>query len=293
MESFDYIAAAIQAYEDFPHIRDKVFFIDTCSLRTLHPSIQVEFNFEDDHHAMRVYSKKRAAYSPRLQHAYFYTAADVVPLLGPAEIWKTHRFIFNHELAHAAIKDAVDTDNRLLQENIADAYAALQHFKADIHDVAPIRHLINVRTAEMISIGDKNKIEHFTAPLLEQIIGARHGYDLTNKTSNQIAELARDIAVNNNPSTLYAKKIAARYYDFQFSLRKEEPAQPPVQILAQSVMEVYGPLTFKWGAATLRFLFNEHAHIQNTGVNKLSCHDIACIQRTLKEKQKNFPPTVG
>lgn len=293
MESFDYIAAALQAYEDFPHIRDKVFFIDTCSLRTLHPSIQVELNIEDAHHAMRVYSKKRAAYAPRLQHAYFYTAADVVPLLGTPDIWKTHRFIFNHELAHAAIKDAVDTDNRLLQENIADAYATLQHFKADIHDVAPIRHLINLRAAEMISIGDKNKIEHFTAPLLEHIIGARHRYDLANKTTEQIAELARDIAVDSNPSSLNAKRIAARYYDFQFSLRKEDPARPPVEILAQSVMEVYGPLTFKWGAVALRFLFNEKAHIQNTGVNKLTRHDISCIQRKLKEKQKNFPPAAG
>lgn len=289
---FDYTVAVRQAYDDFPDIRDKVFFVDALTFRTLHPSRQLNLSAEDVRLAMQIQASKRACYASWLKHGYFYTGDDVTPILGAASLYKTHRFIFNHELAHAAIPEASNTNKRLIQENIADVYATLQHLKADINDLAPLQHLIALRAAEMICIGDKNKIRHFTAPLLEKVIDARYTYKLSGKTSAEIAKLAHRIVMDARPSMTIAQRIAARFHATQRAARAQHAAnsdvRTPVQILAETVMQAHGPLTFKWGAVTLMHVFNKQARLPQMGVDQLSQQEIRAIKRALWHKQQNF-----
>lgn len=181
-ETFSFTDAVAEAYETYPEIKDKVFFMDPASGDIPHPDpavVQELIDFFTKTEAGRDVmqpiiancQKHKSSYchpnDPGGGFVFVYSGADAQRFAG-AHSHKTElQFIFDHELAHAIVPDG-RSDNPFLAESIADAFATLRHLQRHKGDTAFIEDMMLARATGMAF--RKNGILNFSSPVLEKIL---------------------------------------------------------------------------------------------------------------------------
>lgn len=106
--------------------------------------------------------------------------------------------LLDHELAHHCIRHANGQslpERRLIEESISDAYALIRHYQRCGAD-SDFAHTItspHARLTAFVYDGDK---DHFSTPVLDEIIKRRHTVDFNSLDHAQTVELARRFALS-------------------------------------------------------------------------------------------------
>lgn len=110
----------------------------------------------------------------------------------------------DHELAHLAIKDAYNEENdrhgNLVEENVAEAYAQLMHYKRFGINGHYADGSGTLDLARAFVFQDSGLQTHFYYPAVRKIVACRTLINFDDLTAADIADLARRFAIKYTPS---------------------------------------------------------------------------------------------
>lgn len=271
-QAFDLDAEVRQVWQMFPGTRDKVYFIDLLNDRLVYPDnpgTEQELNekLRDNYqlwNPMREFKDARASCCLRLDgKRYILLYADS----NPSFLWERfmplpqiNSFTIDHEVAHAAIRDATSNVDPNLAECIADAYATMRHFQRYGAHSTTIDGLADWRAARFVFApsGNETGRRHFTSPVVEQVIARRHDIDWTKLDPQETADLARRLALMYAPHRVLLERM-----DGYFQMCKPDrgirvdPKAADFTRLAHALESEDFPPFLKYGAKALQFFAAE------------------------------------
>lgn len=239
VEDFDYMAAVVEIYAQFPAARELVHFYDLTARRFVEPDARGEQevrrymqDMQDRARFMKWAEEYRAEGNsaviyglPRGRCVMLTTSVRGINLLGkdiPAA--QNIFFVLDHELGHVlAEHGGRGSYSRTMHECVADSFAALRHIQRFGTDSAAIEGLLLHRAQRLVSLNGPRHAEHFTSFTLEKVLEIKD---------------------------LIVEKTAAAFKPFKDALEKGE-AQA-LKRLAHIVLNTRDYSVFKWGAPVLR-----------------------------------------
>lgn len=186
-EKFSFTDAVAEAYEIYPELTEKVFFIDPATGNIPHPDPEVVQELidlftktEPGRDVLQPIiancQKNKSSYchpnGPGGGFVFVYSGDDALRLTGGEKhnghSHKTElQFVFDHELAHAIVPDG-RSDNTFLAEGIADAFASLRHLQRNKGDTGFLEDMMLARAAD--TAFRENGILNFSSPVMEKIL---------------------------------------------------------------------------------------------------------------------------
>lgn len=266
VEDFDYMAAVVEIYAQFPAARELVHFYDLTARRFVEPDARGEQevrrymqDMQDRARFMKWAEEYRAEGNsaviyglPRGRCVMLTTSVRGINLLGkdiPAA--QNIFFVLDHELGHVlAEHGGRGSYSRTMHECVADSFAALRHIQRFGTDSAAIEGLLLHRAQRLVSLNGPRHAEHFTSFTLEKVLEIKDQIDIARLSPQQTLDLATRIAVTQTPNDLIVEKTAAAFKPFKDALEKGE-AQA-LKRLAHIVLNTRDYSVFKWGAPVLR-----------------------------------------
>jgi hypothetical protein len=292
--AFDYACEVRQVWRDFPETRDKLFFLDLCAEEMLvYPDtpkrkkavskwMKGNKNLQTSAANFRNVEKS-SCYMSWMGTVLLYTRKHKYSFLDlKAPKAMETMFVFDHELGHALIPNALYNDGKNKAECIADAYGVIRHLQRYGADSAVIDTIVQQRALQFIF--RKDRASHLTSPVTEQILARRHEFAWDKLTPQETQKLAWRFAMEYavHPNLLDAidkdfKKLQGKLDDI------EKGDVAPLQELAAKVLATDSPDVFKYGALALKFCLD--GQLANV---TLSGEYWDNLRRQLAEKQKTF-----
>lgn len=301
---FDAKAEVAAAWKAFPHLEDTVFFLDVMAHKLIYPG--------DEQKRLRV--SARLSQSDWLQDAVAYyrdthkTSAYVRALSGAGGYvmlytgemhhkgWdkvmpedQLRAFIFDHELAHAAIPEAGGdeklSDNINMAESIADAFAVMRHFQRFGTDSDAVVKLAELRAARFVfgqDESDNYKTTHFTSPVVDEIIRNKNKADWGALDMRDLARLATRFGQRHALHPTVLSQLSGGFSPFSNTFNAIAAGKTaPLGKLAADLAAAQGPLSVKWGAAALRYF------LRGTSADSKLAGDWAKVEKKLKALKGN------
>ena len=222
---FDFGQAVAEAYALFPEVKEKVFFIDVDAGKVVHPDTEIRerlvaaINANEDMRTdlnIEMYKRKGEKSSAVMEigdgkdavyFVFLYLQKDMTTALGGKhDLSENQHLVFDHETAHAVLKQAHGP--KLLSESTADAYAALRHFQRYGTENGTIEKLMKRRAA----LGFMNQDgEHFTSPALEKVLSQKGKVDFDALSPAATAKLATRLAKQSALTPEALKKLSRSF----------------------------------------------------------------------------------
>jgi hypothetical protein len=130
----------------------------------------------------------------------------------PQETLQELTLTLDHEIGHLVIPDALnDKDDNahgnLIQENVADAFALLMHYKRFGLDTPLGTGSAMLDLAESFAFKDKHYHTHFCYPMIMKIVAVRHLINFDDLSPADIAKLARSFALQHTFSNAQIRDL--------------------------------------------------------------------------------------
>ncbi|MCE9508225.1 MAG: hypothetical protein K8R48_07960 [Alphaproteobacteria bacterium] len=291
---FDYAREVRQVWRDFPETRDKLFFLDLCAAEMLvYPDLpkrkKAVRKWMNDNKNLQSAAEnfrtveKSSCYMSWMGTVLLYTQKHKYSFLDKAAPKAQETmFVFDHELGHALIPNALYNDGRNKAECIADAYGVIRHLQRYGADSAVIDVLVQQRALQFIFRRDR--ASHLTSPVTEQILARRHEIAWDSLTPAETQQLAWRFAMEYAVQPILLDSIDKDFKKFQGKLDNIEKGDvAPLQELAAKVLTTSSPDVFKYGAMALKFCLD--GQLANV---VLSGEYWDNLRQQLAEKQKIF-----
>ncbi|TVQ85676.1 MAG: hypothetical protein EA357_00235 [Micavibrio sp.] len=262
-ETFSFIDAVSEAYETYPELVKKVFFIDPATDNIPHPDpavVQELIDFVTKTKPGRDViqpiiaecKKNKSSYchtnGPGGGFVFVYSGEDALRLTGGenhnGHSHKTElQFVFDHELAHAIVPEA-RSDNLFLAESVADAFAALRHLQRNKGDTGFIEDMMLARAAG--TAFRKNGILNFSSPVLEKILEDAKTVNFEKFSHAETVSYVTATAQQYTPDGATLGKLYK-----SFAALKEQPQLKDLQNIVATTGDANA---LKWGKRILQAL---------------------------------------
>lgn len=263
---FSLRAAAMEACAMFPQESKHIVFGDVGSGRIVHPKKLLPIDHADMQDIQKTVktarkfdeSFVREMFIPGMTRRYLFVDARSggKSFLGDNSL-PAHEFFFrfDHELAHAVIKDAGawDAKSPHAAEAIADTFAILRHYQRFGIESTAMDKLPLSRAVNAFFLPEVVPLMHFTSPVIEHVIDTKLAHFLEVLSPRETADLAVELAFMYLPSYVtfcdWNDSCAAITADF----RKHDPQDDAAyRGFAKNVLSNDIPLGLrKWGHAVL------------------------------------------
>ena len=267
-EAFDFEREVRTAWDSFPDIINRVFFLDIANQRLVYPGDKDSMTVAGTalNHDRGLLEEVRQSKEEKRNRAYpgkngnyvlLYTKEDGKDLsrYGISREQLMY-FAFDHEFAHAMMPGALDTKNMNLAECMADAYAVIRHFQRFGADSTAPDALMAYRAAKFVFRNDHDKeaaADHFTAPVLEQILARRHDIDWSKLTPQETRKLAFRFAAQYALHPMVLKAMDDSFGDFHgMSAKFGDGDYTGLPAAATTLGETKTPHVLQWGLLALR-----------------------------------------
>ncbi len=273
---FDYAAAVAQAWRDFPDSKDKVIFLDLCKpvgQMLVYPAEggREEMRKKVDGHGflprlIEEYVAKQGFCCMPGTHGERYLLIYTQQQQGLDLLGKTATpaqelaFAFDHELGHAVIPDGASYgSNDYIPECIADAYAVIRHFQRFGADSNALDALAAARAYYMIF--KKERWDHFTSPVIAELLERRYEIDWNALSPQETAQLAHDFAFKyamERHTLLDLQDSFDRYQGHNDDIKAGDDKY--LRTLAEKVLSLDFSNMTKAGVAALKFCLEGNIH---------------------------------
>jgi len=258
--AFSFTDAVEAFYDRFPDHLNKTFFVDVSTGNIAHPDPAVVGELIDlitkseagKHELQPIIAKCRAQKTSYCEQdsggnsiIFIYTGDDRPRFLGKnvspaAEL----QFIFDHEVGHAVVPEG-RSDNRLMAENAADAYAVICDLQRNGPASTLLENVLLFRTS--FALYHASGMINFSGPTLERMAEDRKLL-AESFTAGQAINAAGKYAREN---TLPHKQA----YDLFESFEKMHN-QKPLGALTDVTLHTPFPDTFKWARTVLKAILD-------------------------------------
>jgi len=266
-DRFDYDAAVAEAYDMFPHLRQKLYFYDLGEGRWVHPDPTAHQTLDDKfkkHPAALTYisdcidkftaDKNSCALGGGNGDRFIllYTSPDKLRMLGRhSSLAEDIQFVFDHELGHVVSPNgARNIASMTRHECVADIYSALRHYQRYGLESDAVERLMLVRAQRIVSLAGKRHREHFTGDALEKLLEEKDKIQIMGLSGAETAELAGKLGTAFTPPDLHVADLSISFDQFQTGLARDR-GEKPLRDLAQQLLLTGEATTFKWGARAL------------------------------------------
>jgi hypothetical protein len=252
--------------EAFPKLFEHVTFVDVDSAQILcadankHAAALARFRaegpegqaFRNEYLASREFKTSRAWSDGQGEHFVFvYANEDQPRFLGPSVPFARYmRFVLNHELGHILVPEG-GSDNRLLAETAADAYALALDF-ARYRDTSLAEAALLFRTTW--ALFNEQGILNFSSPAIENML------ENGEKIVAEAADPAAAVALAGKVARDHALPVpeAMRLHESLAAVR----AHPDLATLTGVALETPMAETFKWTATVLKAVLSRQISLQ-------------------------------
>jgi hypothetical protein len=298
---FDFKREVEAFYADWPHLINTVLFVhvtDTGYSFIGHPdAAELEDEFKDDSDFKNDVKQVRARGSVTIRYGFNTGDVDIVFLnLNDTESSSSLKriagqdiencFTFDHEIAHAICKNGRREVKDILVmshdpcEDVGDAYATLRHLQRFNKKPETMQALTSLRAAELLLWSNA---DHFTSPVVQQIVNDRESFDFSKLTPQQVADMASDYA---QKSTLPSSTVHGMMEEFL------KMGNRRIKDIGEAVVNASMPETFRWGAAGLRAILDGFVKLPN-GVEPLSDKDAQKLREKLDKREAELAGTAS
>lgn len=186
-----------------------------------------------------------------------YMKDDLHSVMGAKHDLSESRYlIFDHELAHALIKQA--QGEKQLSEGTADSYAAIRHIQRFGSETGTVEKLFKRRAATGI-LWD---FDHFTSPALESLLEVLDDIDVTTLSPHETARLAEYVAQAGNLSAQQVRALTP-YFNKLSKEMEHVTDDTALRQLAKAATSSRSPTVKKWSAVALNAFLDRTIALQS------------------------------
>lgn len=250
-------SAVLEAYATFAELKGQVVFAD----QDKKPAGLRALGAEDRRKAPALLNRI-GALGPYKGVCYFVQPDKRVILLrddkdqqSPEDVMAKF-FVFDHELAHATIKDANYSGSAsvTLAESIADTYALLRHMQRFGVDSPMLDTFFHTRAIDGFFRKESYvPLGHFSAPALLPVIAHRHSFSIETRDPRQTQQLALRLALEHTPNFGQLQLLAQTAFAND---KSKAHTREGLRRLANVTLKTDMPAPFIWGRIVLTGLMD-------------------------------------
>lgn len=289
--SFDFNQVARKAVHDHPEVKKDILFVDATNDNLIATAATMA-KLEDDDDAQDEL-RKTVKLAKRLQTSFAQSIMidskktihaivfhpDRHPLFDPQDRIIDAIGTIDHELGHVLCPDA----DRLMGENVADAYAVLRHLQRFDGQPTDIGYAAWKRAMTFIMAGHTSHLTTFT---IDRILLDSRAADFVSLTPAQTVAIARDYARKHTPSPNVISKLSN---DFKNARSKRLDDKLFREIARVTLAAKTSSDTFYLGAAALLPVLQAGRMTLNAKTVTLQGREWTALQQQLESRIADLP----